>query len=136
MTDVKKDILEKISSLVEKRDVEVLSERDKAGDDFPMLTEVIACDIDHSASYNASSDLQFQTAAGEFVERRVNAIDRRQSVHEVSAAVISSDVYLQLVRVIEARMTSVLSKHQLLLEQDLHQVIQEEIGKILMANDR
>jgi len=136
MTDVKKDILGKINAIFEKRDSEVLSEREKSGDDFPTLTDVIPCDIDRSSTKALTSNFESQPSVLEFVEQGCETFDRQSAGGVSSNPTFLSDDDQQLISTIEARMMMILSKHLHVLQVDLRQVIKEEISKISAGNKR
>lgn len=125
MIDKSHDIFVQIDALLERRGNEILSQRNKSGDDFPMLTEV----IDHEVS-PALKETERRKASQPGNERR--ATDRRASQRRQAADSAAKDVCPpsddSMNTAVEQRLTELFIVQQVRLEELIRRVVREELA--------
>ncbi len=119
------DIFSKIDAMRERRDAEVLSEKNITGDDFPTLTDVVDADVEGVWKGQDRRRGGHGKEGRRTAERRVNQ-RRLQPVMETQFQ--ADAVQTALFHAFESRLTELFVQQQLRIEEAVRIVIREELG--------
>jgi len=126
------DIFSKIDAIRERRDAEVLSEKNITCDDFPTLTEVIDADVEGVWKGQDRRISGHGKEGRRMGERRVK---QRRLLPVMETQIEADAVQTALFHAFESRLTELFVQQQLHIEDSLRKVIREELGSVSDRQD-